>query len=148
MKKYLTYAIAAFFATTVIAIASPDAEMLQFKEKAAWQAFKDRKTDEFKKLVSSNLMCVYAEGICNLQKEIDRMPKVDIKSFALSDFNVVMTDANTAVLTYKAKMEGTAEGKDISGDYNAGSVWQMKNGEWHALFHTDMKVNAPAPAAK
>jgi hypothetical protein len=55
-----------------------------------------------------------------------------------------MTDANTAILTYKAKIEASVEGKDISGDYNAGSVWQMKKGEWHAVFHTDMKAEAPA----
>jgi hypothetical protein len=90
-------------------------------------------------------MAVYADGICNLQKELDRMPKMEMKSFALSDFSLVMTDADTAVVTYKAKVDGTAEGKDISGDYNAGSVWRMKNGEWRAIFHSDMKEE---PAAK
>ena len=49
MKKYLTYAIAAFFATMVVAFASPETEMLQSKEKAAWQAFKDKKADDFKR---------------------------------------------------------------------------------------------------
>lgn len=72
------------------------------------------------------------------------MSKMDMKSFSLSDFTVVMSDANTAIVTYKAKVEGAADGKDISGDYNGGSVWQMKNAEWHAIFHSDMKVIAPA----
>lgn len=67
MKKYLTYAIATFVATTVVAIASPEVEMmLQSKEKAAWQAFKDKNGDDFKKLVATKMMAVYADGIYNL----------------------------------------------------------------------------------
>jgi len=41
-------------------------------------------------------------------------------------------------------VEGTADGKDASGTYNAGSIWQMKNGEWHPIFHTNMKQEAAA----
>jgi len=44
------------------------------------------------------------------------------------------------IVTYKAKVRiQPGFGKDISGDYNAGSVWQMKNGEWHAVFHSDFE---------
>jgi hypothetical protein len=79
-----------------------------------------------------------------MQKEVDAMAKQDMKSFTLSDFNVVMTDRDTALVTYKAKVESSIEGKDMSGDYNCGTVWQMKKGEWHAVFHSDMKAEAPA----
>ena len=145
MKKYITYAITAFFAMIAVSVAAPDKDTMMAKGKAAWQAFTDKKSDEFKKLVSPNVMAVYADGICNLQQELDRMPKVDIKSFAFSDFNLVMTNADTAIVTYKAKVEGTAEGKDMSGNYNCGSIWQMeKGGEWRAIFHSDMKEEAAA----
>lgn len=144
MKKYITYAMTALFATIAVSIAAPDKDTMMAKEKAAWQAFTDKKSDEFKKLVSPNVMAVYADGICNLQQEVDRMPKVNIKSFAFSDFNLVMTNPDTAIVTYKAKVEGTAEGKDMSGNYNCGSIWQMKNGEWRAIFHSDMKEEAAA----
>ena len=90
------------------------------------------------------MVAVYADGIMNMQKEMDAMSKTDMKSFSLSDFNVVMTDANTAIVSYKAKVKGSAGGKDNSGDYNCGSVWQMKDGEWHAIFHSDMKAEKPA----
>jgi hypothetical protein len=80
MKKYLTYAIAAFFATMVVASASPETE-LQSKEKAAWQAFKDKKGDDFKKVVASNMMAVYADGIYDMQKEVGQMSKMDMNHF-------------------------------------------------------------------
>ena len=134
----------ALFATIAISIAAPDQDAMMTKEKAAWQAFKDKKTDEFMKLLSSNFMAVYADGIQTKQQEIDSIKKWDMKSFALSDYKLVMTDANTALVTYTVKVEGTADGQDASGDYNAASIWQMKNGEWHPIFHTNIKQQTAA----
>jgi hypothetical protein len=134
----------ALFATIAVSMAAPDKDAMMEKEKAAWQAFKDKKSDEFKKLLSADFMGVYSDGIQTLQKELDSMQKWDMKSFSFSDFNLVMTDADTALVTYHVKVEGTADGKDASGTYNAGSVWQMKDGEWHPIFHTNVKQEAAA----
>jgi hypothetical protein len=142
MKKYTTYIIAAFFATITLAVAGANDDALIAKEKAAWQAFKDKKADDFKKLVSSDLVAVYADGIMNMQAELDAMKKRDMKSFSLSDFKVVMPNADTAMISYKAKVESSTDGKDDSGNYNCGSVWQKKGGEWQAIFHSDMKAEA------
>jgi hypothetical protein len=144
MKKYITYAMTVLFATIAVSIAAPDKAAIEAKEKAAWQAFKDKKADDFKKLVSADLVAVYAQGIMNMKAELDTMAKTDVKSFSLSDFNVVMTDANTAIVSYKATVESTSEGKDNSGNYNCGSIWQMKKGQWQAIFHSDMKAEAAA----
>ncbi|MDQ2824686.1 MAG: nuclear transport factor 2 family protein [Verrucomicrobiota bacterium] len=147
MKKVITYAMTVLFATVAVSIAAPDNDAIIAKEKAAWQAFKDKKADDFKKLISADLIAVYADGIMNMQKELDAMSKTDMKSFSLSDINVVMTDANTAILSYTAKVESSIGGKDNSGNYNCGSVWQMKKGEWQGIFHTDMKEEASAKPA-
>lgn len=144
MKKFVTYSIAVFFATIAVSIAAPDKDAIIAKEKAAWQAFKDKKTDDFKKLVSPDLVCVYAEGMMNFQAELDAMAKTDVKSYSLSDFNVVIIDPDTAIITYKATLEMSADGKENSGNYNAASVWQMKSGQWQAVFHTDMKEVKPS----
>jgi len=144
MKKYITYAIAAFFASITLAVAGPNDDAIIAKEKAAWQAFKDKKPDDFKKLVSADLVAVYADGIVNLPAELEIMGKRDMKSFSLSDFKVVMTDANTAMIAYKSKVVSTIAGKEESGDYNCGTVWQMKNGTWQAIFHADMKEEKAA----
>ena len=134
----------ALLATIAVSIAAPDKDAMMAKEKAAWQAFKDKKSDDFKKLVSDKVVAVYADGVYDMQKELDHMAKMDMKSFDLSDFAVVMTNPKTAIVSYKAKVEATADGKDISGDYNGGSVWQMKKGQWQAIFHSDMKAEKPA----
>jgi hypothetical protein len=114
------------------------------KEKAAWQTFKDKKSDEFKKLLSADFMGVYSDDIYTLQKQMDGMQKWDMKSFSFTDMNVVFPDADTATVTYKVMVEGTYGGKDASGTYNAGSVWKKNKGEWHVVFHSDMKEEKPA----
>ena len=144
MKKLITYIMTALFATIAISFAAPDdKEAIISKEKAAWQAFKDKKADDFKKLLSSDLVTVYADGMHTLQQEVDGMSKTDMKSFDLSDFNVVFPNKKTAIITYKAKIEATSDGKDVSGTYNVGSVWHTANGQWVGIFHTDSKVVSP-----
>ena len=134
----------ALFATVAVAIAAPDKDEMMTKEKGAWQAFKDKKGDDFKKLVHANMIGVYAEGISDMKKEMDDMQKWDMKSFAISDYNVVAVGADTMMSRYKVTLEGTYDGKDASGTYYAGSVWKKQDGQWQAIFHTNVKEAKPA----
>jgi len=139
MKKLISYAVTIFFAMLAVSSASPDKDALIGKEKSVWQAFKDKNADAFQKMVTPDVVAIYADGMMNLKSELESMSKTEMKSFSLTDFNVVMPDADTAVITYKADIETSTEGKDNSGNYNCGSVWHMKNGDWKAVFHADMK---------
>jgi hypothetical protein len=130
-------------ATVAISTAASTEDTLMEKEKAAWQAFKDKKPDDFKKVVSAKLMAVYAEGFSDMQKELADMPKWDVKSFAISDYKVTSDGSDTVVTTYKVALEGTYEGKDQSGTYNAASVWKKQKGEWQAIFHTHVNEEKP-----
>ena len=143
MKSLLTFILAAAFAG--IAFGAPDKDALMTKENAAWQAFKDKNADGFKKVVSGNMMAVYADGIQNLEAEMSGMQQWTMKSFAISDYKVTAAGADTAITTYTVKIEGTVGGKDASGTYNAGSVWQKEGGEWKAIFHSNV-IAAPAAA--
>ena len=144
MKKYMTYAVTAFFATVAISLAAPDKDTLMANEKAAWQAFKDKNADDFKKFVDHDMIGVYADGIADMAKEMSDMKKWDMKSFTISDYNIVSVGADTIVSTYKVVVEGTFDGKDASGTFNAGSVWKMAKGGWQAIFHTNVKGEAAA----
>ena len=140
MKKYIAYTILAFIAAAAVSIAAPDKEAIMAKEKAAWQAFKDKKPDDFKKVVDKDFLGVYAEGISNMEKELSDMKKWDIKSFEISDFKAFSDEKDVMVTTYTVKVEGTMDGKDASGTYNAGSVWKQEKGEWMAIFHSNVKA--------
>ena len=144
MKKYMTYSIAAFFAMTIVGFAGADKDAIEAKEKAAWQAFKDKKADDFKKVVDKDFRGVYAEGIADMAKEMSDMQKWDMKSFAISNFSAFSDEKDVTVTTYIVKVEGTYDGKDAGGTFNAGSVWKKEGNDWLAIFHTNVKQEAAA----
>ena len=144
MKKYLAYAVTVLIASIAVSIAAPDKEAIMAKEKAAWQAFKDKKADDFQKVVDKDIRAVYVEGVSNMQGELASMKKWDMKSFTISDFDAFSDEKDVIVTTYVVKIEGTFDGKDASGTYNAGSVWKQEKGAWMAIFHTNVKAEAAA----
>jgi hypothetical protein len=129
----------ALLATVAVSSAAPDKDALMEKEKAAWQAFKDKKSDDFKKVVSADMVAVYDDGMADMQRELDDMQKWDMKSFEISDYKITSQGPNVVIATYTVKVEGTYNGKDATGTYNAGSVWQKHKGDWKAIFHTNIK---------
>ena len=144
MKKSLSYAVALLLAVVAVSFAGPDKAAVEAKEKAAWQAYKDKNDDAFKKVVDKDIKCVYADGISDMAKELSDMKKWDIKSFEFSDFNMFSDEKDVIVTTYTVKLDATADGKDMSGTYNAGSVWKEENGKWLAIFHTNVKQEMAA----
>ena len=141
MKKQITYLMTALLATIAVSNAAPpDKAAMEAKEKSAWQAFKDKNSDAFKKVVDKDIRCVYADRLStSVQNELADMQKWDMKSFEFSDFDMFSDEKDVIVTTYKVKVEGSVDGKDASGNYNAGSVWKLENGQWLAIFHTNVK---------
>lgn len=147
MKKQISAVITVLCLVGLVSAATPDKDAIMAKVKAAWQAYKDKKADEFKKLVDKDLRCVYPDGILKMQNEVDNMSKWDIKSFTISDFDSFTDEPDVIVATYKVAIEGTFDGKDVSGNYNAGDVWKKEKGTWLAIFHTGIKMETGGAAA-
>ena len=144
MKTYLTYTVVAFFAITVLAIAGPDKAMIMAKEQAAWDTFKAKDAAGFKKVVDKDFRGVYGNGFYNRQKELDDMSKWDIKSVTVSDFDTFSDEPDVVVATYKVTLNATFNGQDMSGAYNAGTVWKKEGNDWLAIFHTHAKAEPAA----
>ena len=132
--------IATVIATVAPSFAAPTNEEFIAREKAVWNAFKDKNADEVKKLVSTDVAAVYPDGIYNFQQRLDSMSKIEMKSFSLSGFTISIPSEDVAIISYKAKVEG----KDGASDLNCGTVWNLKNGQWKAVFHSDMRADASA----
>jgi hypothetical protein len=108
-------------------------------EKSAWEAYKNKQADAFKKYLAADYCGVYADGIKNADKEVADMEKSELRDYSLTDMKVVFPSADVAVTTYKATLQGSSGGQDTSGTYNVASVWAKKDGKWHVIFHTDVK---------
>jgi uncharacterized protein DUF4440 len=108
--------------------------------KSAWEAYKNKQTDAFKALMSKDYYGVYAEGVKTLDAEVADMAKTDLRDYSFSDIKVVFPHPKLAVITYKAKVQASSGGNDISGTYNSGSVWVQQGGKWVGAFHTEAKA--------
>ena len=144
MKKYFSLAVTALLATVAVSFAGPDKAAVEAKENAAWQAYKDKNADAFQKVVDKDIKCVYDVGIADMQKELTDMKTADVKSFAITDFTMSTDKPDVVVATYTVKIEGSSGGQDMTGTYNAGTVWKQEKGEWLAIFHTHTKQAAAA----
>jgi Domain of unknown function (DUF4440) len=109
-------------------------------EKSAWESYKNKQADAFRKLMSKDYYGTYAEGIKNLDREVADMAKTDLREYSLADMKVVFPSADAAVVTYKTTIQQTSEGKDMSGTYNSASVWVKKSGKWLEVLHTEVKA--------
>src|SRR5947207_8902712 len=139
MKKLVALVLVTLFATSAAVLAA-DKDALVMAEKNAWQNIKDKKWDDFKKVFSADFRGVYSSGINKLDKEMTEVKTLDLKSYNLGDIDVVMIDKDAALLSYSVKVEGTEDGKDVSGKMNAASVWKKEGNDWRLVFHTDMKA--------
>ena len=74
MKKQITYLMIALLATIAVSNAAPpDKATMEGKEKAAWQAFKDKKPKRTSKKSSiSDFRGVYDEGMSESAEGIGR----------------------------------------------------------------------------
>ena len=108
-------------------------------EKSAWEAYKNKQADAFKKYLTTDYCGVYAEGIKNVDKEVADMEKTELRDYSFADMKVVFPSADVAVTTYKATLQSSCGGQDTSGTYNVASVWIKKGGKWLVIFHTDAK---------
>ena len=147
MKKLINYTGILLFATAALAIAAPEKEKIIAREKATWQAYKDKKADEFRKMVADDYRAVYTDGNYTVDKEMKSLHDMDLKSFSLSDFDIVATDPDTVMVVYKATIQATSGGKDVSGTYNTASVWQKHKDTWHVMLHTSVAEQKSSDAA-
>ena len=108
-------------------------------EKSAWEAYKNKQADAFKKYLATDYCGVYAEGIKNVDKEVAGMEQTELRDYSFADMKVVFPSSDVAVTTYKATLQSSTGGQDTSGTYNVASVWIKKGGKWLVIFHTDAK---------
>ena len=140
MKKLLALTTTVLLALAATSFAASDKDAVIQAEKNIWQAIKDKKFDAFQKMLSTDFRSVYASAMNKLDQEVADIKKVDMKSVTFGDMDVVFIDKDAALLTYTVTVEGTEDGKNVSGKWNAASVWKKDGNDWKGVFHTEMKA--------
>ena len=135
--------------------AAPSEADLIAKEKSAWDAFKRKDVDGFKKLLAPEYVEVVDTGVKDTAAVVAGMKDIDFTDITFSDWKMTPIDKDAALLTYKVNVKGKFKGDDIPpGPYYEASAYVNRNGEWLAIYYQDTlskkmeQASPPPPAAK
>ena len=134
MKRITAVTLTALLATITCGFAA-DADMLIEKEKATWEAFKNKDEPGYRKLLATDYREVMPARLGDLSASMKSMRETEMKSYSLHDPKCVFPDPETAIVTYKVTLNATQKGKDISGTYNSGAVWRKMGADWRLIFY-------------
>jgi hypothetical protein len=123
---------------------SSEKEALIALEKQAWEAWKTRDGKFFESFLSEESIGVGDSGVAKkamIVKDIAG-PDCEVRSYSFDNYEVVMLDANTAILTYKADQDATCKGKAVPARVWASSVYIKRGGKWLNAFHQETPVTS------
>jgi len=116
------------------------------KEKAAWDAFKRKDADGFKKTMSPEYTAVLWSGPQDLAANTASMKDMDLSDVTFADWKMTTIDNDAVLLTYTATVKAAYKGKAIpEGPWREASVYVSRNGEWQNIYYQETLVK-PAPA--
>jgi hypothetical protein len=110
------------------------------QETAIWQAFKDKNAKAFTALLAPNYVGLYDDGVSSRAKELDTLKNAKINSFKIDNFASRLIDPNNLLMTYVVEMKGTEGRTDVSGRYQAASIWHRSGKTWVGVYHTEIKA--------
>ncbi|PYT00842.1 MAG: hypothetical protein DMF63_05930 [Acidobacteria bacterium] len=122
--------------------AGPTAESLMALENKAWEAYKNKDGKYFEGFLGDNMISGVgkeAETRAQVVKMITEN-KEEVKNFTLSDPHVTPVGADTAVLTYKATVEGTDNGKPLTSPLVVATIFTRSGSDWKAIYHNEVGV--------
>lgn len=132
------------------AVAPPSEADMIAKEKAAWDAFKRKDADAFKKALAPEYVEVTPNGVGDTATTVAAMKDVEISDLTFADWKMTTIDKDLVLLTYTTTQKGTYKGQAFDGTNRHGAAWMNRNGEWLAVYFQETpvpKVPPPPPPA-
>lgn len=117
-------------------------------EKKFWQSMVDEDTDTALSILDEPALMVSSHGAMQFDhaayRRMAEQGAMVVKSFELSDVNVLFPSEDTAVLTYRVKQATAQRGKtdEMKQEMVDSSVWTRKGGRWRCVMHTETPVSA------
>ncbi|MBC7956584.1 MAG: nuclear transport factor 2 family protein [Cytophagales bacterium] len=117
-------------------------------EKKFWQSMVNQDTDTALDMLSEPSVMVSAQGAFKFDhagyRKMAEQGSMVIKSFELSDVEVVFPNDATAIVTYRVKQAIASKGKDksIEQEMNDSSTWIQKDKRWQCVMHTETPAEA------
>jgi hypothetical protein len=117
--------------------------VLEQREKASWDAYKNKDRKAYEALLSDDFTAVLADGKGEHSRQavIDSMNEITIHSYTLSDFKITRLGPDVALLRYTAATNVTfGGGKPMDAKLAVGDIWVRRGGVWKSLRYQETEV--------
>jgi hypothetical protein len=122
------------------------------KEKAVWEAIKQKDYTAFADMLADDQVEVLSEGVRDKAGSIAGVKVWEPAEVNFSEWKFLPIDKDGFIVAYNVAVKGKYRGKDFPLEsYRCGSAWVRRNNKWLAIFHQECpakKPMPPPPAAK
>ena len=122
-------------------------------ENKFWQSMVDEDTDTALAMLNEPALMVSSHGAMKFDhagyRQMAEKGSMVLKSYQLSDIDVVLPADDTAILTYRVKQEVASRengGKSTEQEMNDTSTWVKTRDGWKCVMHTETPVDSAAEA--
>ena len=115
-------------------------------ENRFWKSMVDEDTDTALAMLDEPALMVSSHGAMKFDhagyRQMAEKGSMVLKSYHLSDMQVVFPVEDTAILTYRVKQAMAPRGKSESTTQEMAdsSTWVRKSGQWQCVMHTETPV--------
>jgi hypothetical protein len=100
-------------------------------ETAGWEAWKNKDSSWTRDNVTAEFLLINSDGVSNKAKVIKATATdCEVKGYSLDNFNFVILDKDSVLMTYTAKQDGQCNGKTIPANVRASVVYVKRGSKW------------------
>jgi hypothetical protein len=110
------------------------------RETELWEIAKSGDIERFSALLDPQFVAVYASAINDKEAEIAAIGEQKLTGFTISNFTSRQVGPGVILATYSVDAQGSFRGTDISGRYNAASLWRRSGDGWMLAYHSEAKA--------
>jgi hypothetical protein len=114
-------------------------EALQAREQMLLDAYKDHKSDVFRKELGAEALMIDSSGPHNREEILTRIGSMDcaVNSATATDAKVINVDRDSALLYYTLKVDGKCGNNPLPGIAYASTLYNRRGGKWAPVFHQE-----------
>lgn len=116
------------------------------KEKAIWDAIKNKDYDAFGNMLADDQVEVTGEGVLDKAASIAGVKDFEPTELTFSDWKFTSISKDAFLVNYTANVKGKFKGKEFPAQSSrASSAWVNRGGKWLATYHQECPVKPPMP---
>jgi hypothetical protein len=119
------------------------------KEKAVWDAIKNKDYDAFGSMLADGSVEVTGEGVLDKAGSIAGAKDFEPTEVTFSDWKFTSVDKDAFLVTYTANVKGKFKGKEFPPQAGrCSSAWVYRGGKWLATYHQECPVKPMMASTK